>query len=169
MLRNLARLALVVGAAVAAIASAGSKQQQPAANTYNTTPPPPQNMDPATALGLWKSSFGPVKIESDSRAGQGAIHGVWVYDRQGAEVIGYFGGTLNGNVLQFSWQEPGPDGAPLLGGGYLVFDPYGQRFSGRWWTQSRDRTGEWTGWRQQDGAVEPPPSDDGYEPPPPPG
>lgn len=173
-----ARLALVLAAAIAAIASAGSSQQKPAVGNYNTTPPPPQTMDPALALGLWKSSFGAVKIENDDRAGQGAVHGVWVYDRQGQEVIGYFGGRLDGNVLEFTWQEPAADGTPLSGAGYLVFDPYGARFSGRWWTTTRDRMGEWTGWRQDQGiqprGEEPPPPYGGqsyggeYEPPPPP-
>jgi hypothetical protein len=177
--RQLARLALVAAAVVASAASGGSSQSsQPAVGNYNTSPPPPQTMDSALALGLWKSSFGAVKIEKDDRAPD-AVHGVWVYDRQGTEVIGYFGGTLRGNVLEFSWEEPAADGSALAGAGYLVFDPYGQRFTGRWWTVARDRVGEWTGWRQDQGvtprgepepAPEPDPGAGGdpYEPPPPP-
>jgi hypothetical protein len=178
--RMLARLALVAAAVVAAAASGSTSQNsQPAVGNYNTSPPPPQAMDPALALGLWKSSFGAVKIENDDRGGPNSVHGVWVYDRQGTEVIGYFGGSLRGNVLDFTWEEPAADGSPLAGAGYLVFDPYGQRFTGRWWTQARDRLGEWTGWRQDQGLQprgepEPPPYGgdtygDGYEPPPPPG
>jgi len=185
--RQLGRLAFVAAASVAALASAGSgsRNPQPAVGNYNTTPPPPQAMDPALALGLWKSSFGAVKLEQDGRGGPEVVHGVWVYDRNGTEVIGYFGGALRGNVLDFTWQEPGVDGTTLAGAGYLVFDPYGQRFTGRWWTQARDRVGEWTGWRQDQG-IEPrgeepapdpyggqgyggQPYGDGYEPPPAPG
>jgi hypothetical protein len=95
------------------------------------------------ALGLWKSSFGAVKIERDE-AGQ--VVGAWVYDRDGREVVGTFGGALSGNVLQFQWQEPARP-HDLLGEGYLVFDPSGQSFSGRWWTTARDRGGDWNGWR----------------------
>lgn len=145
---HVARLALVGVAAVAAAASAGSQNNQPAAAQYNTTPPPPQSMEPSMAMGLWKSSFGAVKVEPDTRA-QGAIQGVWVYDRNGQEVIGYFAGNLRGNVLDFTWQEPAADGTQLIGAGYVVFDPYGQKFAGRWWTQNRDRQGEWTGWRPE--------------------
>lgn len=175
--RQLARLALVAAAVVASAASGGSTQNsQPAVGNYNTSPPPPQAMDSALALGLWKSSFGAVKLETDAAAAPGTVHGVWVYDRQGTEVIGYFAGALRGNVLEFTWEEPAIDGTPLAGAGYLVFDPYGQRFTGRWWTQARDRVGEWTGWRQDQGiqprgepAPDPgQPDGDPYEPPPPP-
>ena len=83
------------------------------------------------------------------RGGPGAVHGVWVYDRQGTEVIGYFAGSLRGNVLDFTWQEPGADGTPLSGAGYLVFDPQGRSFTGRWWTDTRDRGGDWNGWRAE--------------------
>src|SRR5687768_3773842 len=175
--RQLARLALVAAAVFASAASGGtSRNSQPAVGNYNTSPPPPQAMDSALALGLWKSSFGAVKIETDARTGANYVHGVWVYDRQGTEVIGYFGGLLRGNVLEFNWEEPAVDGSALGGAGYLVFDQYGQRFTGRWWTVARDRVGEWTGWRQDQGIQprgepEPMPDDPGgdpYEPPPPP-
>lgn len=143
-------MALIVAAVIAAAASAGSNNQKPAVGNYsNTTPPPPQQMDAQMALGLWKSSFGAVKLESNNRGATGAVHGVWVYERQGAEVVGYFTGTLNGNILEFSWNEPAPAGGQLTGAGYLVFETYGTRFSGRWWTTARDRMGEWTGWRQE--------------------
>lgn len=156
LLRDVARLALLGAALIAAGASASSKQQAPT-TTATPTPPQPTQMDPSQALGLWKSSFGAVKIETNDQGGPGGVHGVWVYDRQGQEVIGYFAGALQGNVLQFTWQEPGDNGAPLVGAGYLVFDSYGQKFSGRWWTTSRDRTGEWTGWRQPTATAAPPP------------
>ena len=169
--RELARVVLLAACALALVASASSSQQKPAVGSYQTNPPPPQAMDPALALGLWKSSFGAVKIENDGQGGANAVHGVWVYDRGGQEIIGYFGGALRGNVLELTWQEPGQDGQPLEGAGYLVFDPYGKRFSGRWWTTARDRMGDWTGWRQDEGIA--PRGDyggqaygDGYVPPP---
>jgi hypothetical protein len=119
-------------------------------------------MEPGKSLGLWKSSFGAVKIEDDlakGAAGSGYVHGVWEYSRAGQDVVGYFEGNLSGNVLQFAWQEPAQP-APLVGQGYIVFDPQGQRFNGRWWTTSRDRTGEWSGWRLD--------ADPNRQPPPPP-
>ncbi len=106
-------------------------------------------MDVQRALGLWKSSFGPVKIEAATDRAEGEIRGVWVYDRDGQEVIGYFGGRLQGNVLNFEWHEPANPG-PLDGAGYLVFDPDGRAFSGKWWTNSRERSGAWNGWRSSD-------------------
>ena len=110
-------------------------------------------MDPGQALGLWRSTFGAVKIEADSSKGglqTGAVQGVWVYQRQGQEVVGYFAGNLRGNVLQFRWQEP--NNPPLTGEGYLVFDAGGRQYSGRWWSDRRDRVGDWNGWRQGGGA-----------------
>jgi hypothetical protein len=148
----------------AAAASATSKNKQEEPPPYNTAPQG-QSMEPTRALGLWKSSFGAVKIEDDlskGAAGSGYVHGIWVYQRGGQDVVGYFGGSLSGNVLQFAWQEPSA-GAPLVGEGYLVFDPSGQRFNGRWWTTSRDRTGEWSGWRQEAGPA-PAPNGGGYDP-----
>jgi hypothetical protein len=117
-------------------------------------PPAPQQMEAGRALGLWRSTFGAVKIEADNRNGglqMGALQGVWVYNRQGQEVIGYFAGNLRGNVLQFRWNEPGANGAPPLNGeGWLQFDPGGRQYTGRWWTERRDRVGDWNGWRQGD-------------------
>ena len=82
--------------------------------------------------------------------GPGRVHGVWMYQRDGKDVLGYFGGTLDGNVLRLTWREPAqaqPGEAQLAGEGWLVFDAGGARFSGRWWTSNRDRQGDWTGWR----------------------
>ena len=107
-------------------------------------------MDAQAAVGVWRTSFGPVKIELDS-ARPGSLMGVWVYQRNGREVIGYFGGPLRGNVLNFTWQEPTDGGAPLTGSGWLAFDVQGQRFSGRWWSTQGDRQGDWTGWRAEQG------------------
>jgi hypothetical protein len=131
------------------------EQQQPygfgqpqGAQAYQA--PQPQQMDEPRSLGLWKSSFGAVKIEEDLKGGApggGVLQGVWMYQRNGADVIGYFAGKLEGNVLQFTWSEPST-GAPLEGSGYIVFDQAGQRFAGRWWTTAKDRVGEWSGWRQ---------------------
>ncbi len=137
-------------------------------------PPAPQQMEPGRTLGLWRSTFGAVKIEADNSKGglqTGAVQGVWVYQRQGQEVIGYFAGNLRGNVLQFRWQEPGAAGGPPLNGeGWLQFDAQGRQYSGRWWTDRRDRVGDWNGWRQpgQEGADpyagQQPPPDDQYGP-----
>jgi hypothetical protein len=69
-----------------------------------------------------------------------------MYQRQGQEVVGYFAGNLRGNVLEFRWQEP--NNPPLTGEGFLVFDVQGRQYSGRWWSDKRDRVGDWNGWRQ---------------------
>jgi hypothetical protein len=146
----------------AAAAASSSSSAKPAQEPQYGAAPPPQAMDTGRALGLWKSSFGAVKIEEDlskGAAGAGYVHGVWVYQRQGQDVVGYFGGNLRGNVLEFAWQEPAQP-APLVGQGYIVFDPQGQRFAGKWWTTARDRTGEWSGWRQE--GQQPPPANDPY-------
>lgn len=107
------------------------------------------------AYGLWKSNFGPVKIEPNTTAGSNGLMGVWVYEREGQEVIGYFSGAANGNVLKFTWEEPST-GTPLRGTGHLVFDPAGGSFTGRWWTTNQDRGGDWNGWRGQAAAAEAP-------------
>jgi hypothetical protein len=106
-------------------------------------------MEATRALGLWHSNFGAVKIEPDASKGgldAGNLHGIWVYQRRGQEVIGYFSGSLRGNVLQFRWQEPSDPA--LAGEGFLVFDVEGRQYSGRWWSDRRDRVGDWSGWRQ---------------------
>ncbi len=97
-------------------------------------------------LGLWRSNFGPVKIERDDSRGGSHLMGVWRYERNGTEIIGYFQGQLDGNVMHLRWQEPAQP-KPLVGKGYLTFDSEGGTFTGRWWTDSRDRQGEWNGWR----------------------
>lgn len=150
-LGNIARVVTVAAACLAAVGSATSNSNPPAVTPQtNNSPPPPQEMDAARALGLWRSTFGAVKIEADNSRGgiqAGAIQGVWMYQRQGGEeVIGYFSGNLRGNVLQFRWQEP--NNPPLTGEGYLVFDQQGRQYSGRWWSDKRDRVGDWNGWRQ---------------------
>ncbi len=152
---DIARVVFVLAAGVAAVGSASSSSNQSAG--YNIPPsgqeggpPEPTAMEPSMSLGLWRSTFGAVKIEADNSKGGialGAVHGVWVYARQGQEVTGYFQGTLRGNVLQFRWQEP--SNPPLNGEGYLVFDAQGRQYSGRWWSDGRDRVGDWNGWRQQ--------------------
>ena len=157
-LGNVARIAAVLAACAAALGSATSSS-----SNRNAQPPPPpssdegqrgsppqaQQMEPGMALGLWRSTFGAVKIEPDSSKGglaSGALQGVWIYQRQGQEIIGYFAGQLRGNVLQFRWQEP--NNPPLTGEGYLVFDVQGRQYSGRWWSDRRDRVGDGNGWRQ---------------------
>jgi len=158
-LGHIARIAAVGAACVLAAASAStnSNSTQPGAPQYGSnSPPPSQPMDPSRALGLWKSTFGAVKIEADNSKGglqSGALQGVWRYERQGQEVIGYFSGNLSGNVLQFRWQEPpsAAGGPPLQGEGYITFDVEGRQYSGRWWSDQRDRVGDWNGWRQAGG------------------
>src|SRR5688572_22701970 len=67
---NVVRVVVVLGAALALIGSASSNQQQSQNQTLQTaqyqqsggSPPPPQEMEPARALGLWRSTFGAVKI-----------------------------------------------------------------------------------------------------------
>ncbi len=152
---NFVRVVAVLAAVAAAAGSASSSSNQnasmmtPQGQQQGAGAPPPQAMEPARALGLWSSTFGAVKIEADNSKGglqTGAVQGVWVYQRQGQEVVGYFSGNLRGNVLQFRWQEP--NDPPLTGEGYLVFDVQGRQYSGRWWSDRRDRVGDWNGWRQ---------------------
>lgn len=145
------RWCAVVGAVGALAASGSSTANRPpppgAQGAYAPPPPPSRPMPAEAALGLWKSSFGPVKIERDEA---GRLMGAWVYDRDGQEVVGTFAGPLTGNVLQFQWEEPARP-RDLVGEGYLVFDPSGRSFSGRWWTTTRDRGGDWNGWRGGEG------------------
>ncbi len=152
---NVARVVTVAAACLAALGSASSTSNStngPAQAQYaQNSPPPPQQMDSARALGLWRSTFGAVKIEADNAHGglpAGALQGVWMYQRQGQDVIGYFYGTLSGNVLKFHWQEP--NNPPLTGEGFIVFEQSGRQYSGRWWTDKRDRVGDWNGYRQAD-------------------
>jgi hypothetical protein len=153
-LGNVARVALVAAAWFAAVGSATSGSNNDPQNTANaqTNAPQSQQMDGQRALGLWRSTFGAVKIDADNSHGgiaAGAVHGVWQYQRQGQDVIGYFYGTLQGNVLHFKWQEPASP--PLTGEGYIQFDASGRQYSGRWWSDRKDRVGDWNGWRQQPG------------------
>ncbi len=165
-LANVARVFAVTAACVAAGASATSttntnsngNDAYASQNFPGNNPPPPQQMDPSRALGLWKSTFGAVKIESDDAHGgvqTGSVQGVWVYDRRGEQVVGYFTGNLRGNVMQFRWSEPA--NPPLVGEGYLVFDTQGRQYSGRWWSEKHDRVGDWNGWRQGMGRDAQPP------------
>ena len=104
------------------------------------------SVDLRRVLGVWDSNFGPVKIAQDhSQAGK-HLMGVWVYQRDNSEVIGYFGGAIHGGTLSFRWHEPA-DPRPLTGGGKVVFDVLGASFSGQWWSDSGERQGEWRGWR----------------------
>jgi len=171
LVRVVAVLAACVIAAGSATSSTSSSNQKPSAGPGSESgPPPPQQMEPAVALGLWRSTFGAVKIEPDDTKGgldAGSVHGIWVYQRQGQEVVGYFSGNLRGNVLEFRWQEPTSAGAApgprdasdpgLTGEGFLVFDVQGRQYTGRWWSDRHDRVGDWSGWRQ--GAAAPRPVD----------
>lgn len=155
-----ARIPFLLSAALL-FAACGSSSYGPRTNAppqVTATPQAPASrpMDPAMALGLWKSNFGPVQVAADTAKGTGYLMGVWVYDRDGREIIGSFSGQATGNVLNFSWEEP-TTAAPLRGAGYLVFDPYGKSFTGRWWTDNRDRGGDWNGWRSQGDVVSSPP------------
>jgi hypothetical protein len=145
--RTSLRLCLLVGALALSLASANQNRapDAPADPGDGGEAPAPEPMDESLAMGLWKSSFGAVKLERDDSQ-DGHLMGVWLYDRSGQEVVGFFAGPISGNVLTFSWEEPSAGGS-LRGGGYLVFDPRGQSFDGRWWTDDRARGGEWNGWR----------------------
>ena len=105
-------------------------------------------MAPASALGLWRSDFGPVKIEMDSSGPSGRLMGIWLYERNGQEVIGFFAGNLRGNVLDITWHDPA-EPQDLTGSGYVTFEPSGTTFSGKLWTQDGTRTYDWNGWRVQ--------------------
>ena len=145
------RLGVLIAAVVFSLASSNQNRQarQPAPPPSvggGSGAPQPVPMDPELALGLWKSSFGPVKVERDETS-PNHLMGVWVYERGGAEIIGFFRGAVSGNVLSFRWEEPTTSGPPLRGGGYLVFDQRGRTFAGKWWTANRDRGGDWNGWR----------------------
>lgn len=158
---RLGALALAIAPAISSLgACVENAQPQPYATATAYQAPASQTMQEPRSLGLWKSSFGAVKIEEDLKTGTpggGVLHGVWMYQRNGADVIGYFTGQLKGNVLQFTWQEPAAaPAAPLEGSGYVVFDQAGQRFAGRWWTTGKDRVGEWNGWRQGMDKPQPP-------------
>jgi hypothetical protein len=144
-------LVVAVGLLAAAASANQGQNREPVQPPGPTSeaPPPSQSMDPAMALGLWKSNFGAVKIDRDLGQGPDYVMGVWVYNRQGEEVIGFFDGTLEGNVLQFTWHEPSRP-QDLTGAGYLVFERDGSAFSGRWWSDARDRDGAWNGWRAED-------------------
>jgi hypothetical protein len=159
---EVARALVVAAACFAAMASASSSQNSTVSQgSYANSPPVPQAMASSAALGLWMSSFGAVKIEEDlSRgpAGAGHVHGAWTYQDRNTqrEVIGYFTGSLRGNVLEFRWHEPA-NPAPLVGSGYLAFDPMGRSFRGRWRTDTGDRVGDWDGWRQNASGAAPQP------------
>src|SRR3954451_2428322 len=108
-LGNVARVLTVCAACAAAVGSASSNTNNGPASQpqyQQSSPPPPQEMEASRALGLWRSNFGAVKSEPDNAHGglpAGAVQGVWMYQRQGQDVVGYFYGTLRGNVLQFHW------------------------------------------------------------------
>src|SRR4051812_2972345 len=100
---NVARVVVVLAACVATVgsgtSSSNSATEPQFGNTSSNSPPPASQMEPGRALGLWRSTFGAVKIEADSSKGglqTGAVQGVWVYQRRGQEVVGYFSGTLRG-------------------------------------------------------------------------
>lgn len=162
-LSDVLRIALIGTGLVFAAASSGSSQ-----SASSTTPaaefgsPAPRAMQPDRAIGLWKTSFGPVKIEIDPEAGgPNGVQGAWRYMQGRREVIGVFWGSLRGNVLDFEWHEPGDD-TELRGQGYLVFDVTGERFNGKWWTTRRDKSGDWNGWRPA-GATPAPDGDEPYD------
>ncbi len=163
-LRGMVPQSAWIYAAVAALCLSGCVVNSPS----NRGQPPPkprfagpavpnatQTMDVTQALGLWHSSFGAVKIDMDAGQGGAELMGIWLYDRAGQEVVGFFAGPLKGNVLEFSWHEPAQPSA-LMGGGYLIFEPDGQRFQGQWWTSDRSRSGDWNGWRQSPAPPPPP-------------
>ena len=145
-LGTLSRLALLALAALALTAASATKPPTYALANGGPKPqtPPPQAMDPRAPLGLWNTNFGAVKIEADG----GGLHGAWSYDRDNQQVVGYFGGALEGNLLRLTWREPAQPvaGVPQLSGaGWLAFDPSGTSFAGKWWSDDGQRKGDWTG------------------------
>lgn len=121
-------------------------------------------MDSSLAMGLWTSNFGAVKIEPNPVGGKGGTMGVWLYDRNETEVIGYFEGKLRGNVLEFNWHEHGEDDSSLTGAGYVSFQADGKGFAGRWWSHDRRRNGLFSGERD-DVTNAPPPGPSGQPAP----
>ena len=141
---------------LAGLASSSSRGPQPRQPLHVGQPTQPVDLTPAyqgpkaplaesmnleLALGIWEANFGSVKIERDSTQGKLGLMGVWVYDKSGSEVIGYFEGRLNGNILEFDWSEPS-EGGILRGKGHIRFEPDGRRFVGPWWSEDGKRTGE---------------------------
>jgi len=144
-LADSARLLLIAAIALAAAASA--KKQTVATEPGPSQAPTAVAMDPGQAVGLWRTNFGPVKIERDPQGTAAEdVQGTWYYKRGSEDVYGVFYGHLRGNILDFQWQEPGVNG-PLVGAGYIAFAPDGSRFDGQWWTDARDRSGGWNGSR----------------------
>ncbi|MCG8417896.1 MAG: hypothetical protein MJE77_08130 [Proteobacteria bacterium] len=131
---------------LSACTTAGNQSRSNPPMTAPTALPPSQPMDPSYALGLWRSSFGAVKIEPDATRPAGGVMGVWIYQRDGREVVGFFSGNLRGNVLDFTWHDPAVP-RDLVGSGYVVFDPTGVSFAGRLWTEDGARQFEWNGQR----------------------
>lgn len=121
--------------------------------------PTPISIDSAMAMGLWHSNFGAVKIEPNPEGGKGGTMGIWLYDRSSQEVIGYFEGTLRGNVLEFEWHEKG-NPEDLRGAGYISFQADGTGFAGRWWSFDRRRAGLFSGTRDEV-TNQPPPAPSG--------
>ena len=141
---------------VTACATSGSKPRSNRPSSVAPAPAP-MAMEPANALGLWRSDFGPVKIELDSTSPGGGLMGIWLYERNGREVIGFFAGNLRGNVLDFTWHDPA-ESQPLTGAGYVVFDPRGTSFTGKLWTEDGTRDYDWNARRVQEAGSAPAPS-----------
>lgn len=152
MLLPMKSLNIGSAACVALLVSACTVQQSPYGQSSpqqsQYSAPTPQSMVPESALGLWMTNFGAVKIERDSSRGGDAVMGVWRYERGGQEVFGFFAGTLSGNVLSFSWHDPAEPRA-YVGEGHVEFAADGSRFSGRLWTSDRRNQYQWKGWRHQ--------------------
>ena len=69
---NVARVLTIAAACFAAVGSATSNTNNgPAAQQQSqmNSPPPPQQMESTRALGLWRSTFGAVKIGPDDSHG----------------------------------------------------------------------------------------------------
>lgn len=137
---------LLVLALLSAACAPTTRSATPTAPATPAVPPPSEAMMPSEAMGMWQSSFGAVKIEPDTTGSNGRLMGVWLYERTGQEVVGFFAGELRGNVFEFSWHEPSQP-EDLTGAGYLVFDPAVGRFTGKWWSHDQSRGGAWNGWR----------------------
>jgi hypothetical protein len=107
--------------------------------------PVPVAMDPVTALGTWRSSWGALILEQSQ---PGTIVGRWSYMREGQLHAGNLEGTFDGNVLRFAWKASNPTTA-FGGDGWIAFDSRDSTFRGEWWMPPFEhsiRRGNGGGW-----------------------
>lgn len=115
-------------------------------------PPPPVYDNGSSSFqhtaeieGVWDSNFGQVKFQRTEKPG--FYRGVWMFEREGEQVIGYFEGELTGKQFWFRWHQPGEDGQDRVGSGRIFFNEVGNRFDGTWATEDGGQNGNWNGSR----------------------